>query len=633
MNYSLSLFLLLLFSLSSLQAQTEKQFIKAGNEAFVNREYYEAIAYLEDALKFSENLDATYRIAMSYYHLKDYDNATPYFEKIGPNTNFPLLRFYQGSNNKLLGNYDAAIQNYQDFLVAYPIPGFYRDKANQEIASCYWAKDQVTNTELKIKHFEKPLNTGYSDFAATYIDSNVLQVSSLQSITKNLKSDFQSKIYFYQIDAKKVSASEDLKFPIAREDSFDYANGFYLKAKNEFYYTQCYTEHELGEKSCDLYVRSFKGAEWGEAKALNLNTADFTETQPMLFVNQEGVTEIYFVSDRSGGKGKLDLWQAKELSPGQFTEPLNLPASVNTIDNESTPYFDLENQRLYFSSEWHYGFGGYDIFQSDLSNATWTVPKNLGAPINSSANDQYYYPFTHGTALIASNRKGALQLKGSACCFDIYEHELLQEEIDIDSSFIAIEELTRKGETGNKIETAFRELQKTIPVAVYFHNDEPNPKTTKTKTSLTYQDCYVDYQKVKPLYFEAFENEAIITNWFAKVDESYGYLNLFLGILSNVLPEKAVTLKIEGYCSPLALNDYNINLAKRRIVNLENYILSWNEGVLKTFYNKGQLKFISDPFGEEKSKSDVSDSYEDVKQSIYNPNAAVERRVAVIAVF
>jgi outer membrane protein OmpA-like peptidoglycan-associated protein len=238
-----------------------------------------------------------------------------------------------------------------------------------------------------------------------------------------------------------------------------------------------------------------------------------------------------------------------------------------------------------------------------------------------------------GKALFASNRKGALQLKGAACCYDVFAHVLAVNKATIDSSLLALEELSRTDHKENKIGNAFANLQQAIPVTVYFHNDEPNPKSMATKTSLTYADAFTDYQKVKPLYFETFENDNAITNWFTTVDESYDYLNRFLSILSNVLPKQQVTLEIQGYCSPLAVNVYNINLAKRRIVSLQNYVLSWNAGVLQSYFNKGQLKFTTVPFGEEKAKATVSDSYENVKQSIYNPNAALERRVAIIAVF
>jgi tetratricopeptide (TPR) repeat protein/outer membrane protein OmpA-like peptidoglycan-associated protein len=633
MKFKFALFILL-FSLGNIAfTQTEKQFLKAGDEAFENGEYYEAIAYLSDALKFNKNPDAHYKIAMSFYNLKEYNKALPYFEKIENSEAFHLLFFYKAANQKLLGNYRDAIASFEAFLEAYPIPGFFRDKAIQEIASCYWAQDQDANAEVKIEHFDKPLNTGYSDFGANYLSSELIQLSSLQSITRNLKSDFQSKIYFYEVSDKKISKSEALEFPFTEDDSLDYANGYFLKEKNQFYYTQCYTEHELGEKICDIYVRELKNNTWGEAKALNLNTVHFTETQPQVFVNKQGVTEIYFVSDRKGGQGKLDIWKAEEITSGQFSEAQNLPAPINTIDNESTPFFDLSSNTLFFSSEWHYGFGGYDIFKSEENNGTWTTPKNLGAPVNSSANDQYYYPSMQGKALFASNRKDALQLKGAACCYDIFAHVLAVNKATIDSSLLALEELSRTDHKENKIGNAFANLQQAIPVTVYFHNDEPNPKSMATKTSLTYADAFTDYQKVKPLYFETFENDNTITNWFTTVDESYDYLNRFLSILSNVLPKQQVTLEIQGYCSPLAVNVYNINLAKRRIVSLQNYVLSWNAGVLQSYFNKGQLKFTTVPFGEEKAKATVSDSYENVKQSIYNPNAALERRVAIIAVF
>ena len=82
----------------------------------------------------------------------------------------------------------------------------------------------------------------------------------------------------------------------------------------------------------------------------------------------------------------------------------------------------------------------------------------------------------------------------------------------------------------------------------------------------------------------------------------------------------------------MALNDYNINLAKRRIVSLENHLLQWNDGALKEFYDAGNLTFAPAAFGEEKADQNISDSVNETKYSIYDPKAAQERRVAIIAV-
>ena len=632
MTYRIFITILIgLFCWTSSFAQTEKQFLKAGNTAYVQGEYYEAIAYLKDALKFNKNNEeAQYKIAMSYYTLKDYDNALPYFQKVKNKADFPLIDFYLATNFKLIGEYDKAINAFETFRDSYPITGFYREKAIQEIASCYWAKDQEQDPEVVLKQFEKPVNTGFSDFGANYIDSNLLQVSSLQTDKKNMKSDFQSNIYTYDFDGEKIAKSTRSTFPEAT-DSLDHANSFYLPQKQELYYTQCYTEHEIGEKICDIYVRKYTDDTWSTPTALNINTQDYTETQPQVAIDETGKTVLYFVSDRTGGKGKLDIWTATENAYGQFSEPLNLPAPINTMDNESTPYYDVSSKTLFFSSEWHYGFGGYDMFKSELQGDKFDIPVNLGAPINSSANDQYYYPTPYNSVLFSSNREGTMQLRGSACCYDVFEQVLPEEVLEPDS--IPLITSNNMDSAANDLATVLTLLEQKLPATVYFHNDEPNPKTTKTTTTLSYADCYEDYLFVKPDYYKEFGNKPAINDWFQTVDEAYTELNAFLTLLERAIAQESkLALSIEGYCSPLALNDYNINLAKRRIVNLENYILSWENGKLQSYYNQGNLSFTTSPYGEEKADQEISDSVDDIKYSIYDPKAARGRRVAVIAV-
>jgi len=644
MNLKLITISIFMFVATLSFAQTEKQFLRAGNIAFENSEYYEAIAYFENALKFNKNnSNAIYRTAMSYYNLKDYENAAKYFKKTNDIHEYPLLDFYAATNQKALGNYEEAIALFQSFNNYYPIQGYFKAKSEQEIASCYWALDQKINEEQEITQLAKPLNTGYSDFGATYLTENIIQVTSLQSITKNLKSDFKAGVFAFDKNENKFTENEDFDFPISK-DSLDYANGFYLAEKNEFYYTECYTEHELGEKVCDIYVRKYKDNTWGNATKLNINIYEYTETQPQLSINENGESVLFFTSDRPGGKGKLDIWMAKEISFGNFEAPINLPSTINTIDNESTPYFDQEKQSLYFSSEWHYGFGGYDIFESKLDNNKWQAPTNLGEPINSSANDQYFYPTPYESVLFSSNREGAMQLKGAACCFDIFEYTIPNTTTEKDSNhLIATNDLENNIENNfnansklnnplTPIEYKIKQLTESLPATVYFHNDEPNPKSTATKTTLTYQQSYDSYKNVSPLYFATFDDETAVKNWFNNVDKAYQELNEFLEILAEILPEQKMTLTIEGYCSPLALNDYNINLAKRRIVNLENYILKWNNAQLKPYFDSGDLKFEDAPFGEEKANQQISDSVDNTKESIFNPKAAQERRVSIIAV-
>lgn len=629
MKKSLFITCFVLFGLF-IQAQTEKQFVQAGESAYADGQYYESIAYFENALKFDENnTNSLQKIALAYYEIKDYENAEKYFERLAYDPNFPLLTFYQADNFKLLGKYKEAKEAFQAFYNSYATSDFYKAKAIQEVASCSWAMDQSVNDEIVIEHFQKPLNTGFSDFGAGHISEQLIHVSSLQSTHKNMKDEFESKVFFFEVEGMKATPSESLLFPESLSDSFDVANGFYLAETESFFFSQC-TSTAQGEKLCDIYVMSLKGNNWSSPKRLAFNTAEYTETQASAYVNAQGETVLYFVSDRVGGIGKLDIWKSVSNNEGQFLSVSNIGAPINTIDNESTPFFDEASQTLYFSSAWHYGFGGYDIFRSSYEQNTYERILNLGEPLNSSANDQYYYLTSYNHALFASNRTGALQLRGSACCYDIFAHIWEEDDTDDDTDLLVNESTPE--EENEQIETFLTSLSDQLPATVYFHNDEPNPKTTASKTNLSYKKCYESYKALKPLYFEEFMDNQAIGAWFNTVDQSYADLQSFLETLLLVLPSTKIRLTIEGYCSPLAMSDYNIKLAQRRIVSLENHILDWNDGILKPYYNAGDLSFTPAPFGEEKADPQVSDSFENVKQSIYNPNAAMERRVAIIGV-
>jgi tetratricopeptide (TPR) repeat protein len=74
------------------EAQTQKQFLDAGNEAFENGDYFEAIHHFEQALKFKANEQAQYLIAMSYYELKEYEKAATHFAKAPTMENNTLSR-------------------------------------------------------------------------------------------------------------------------------------------------------------------------------------------------------------------------------------------------------------------------------------------------------------------------------------------------------------------------------------------------------------------------------------------------------------------------------------------------------------------------------------------------------------
>ena len=104
--------------------------------------------------------------------------------------------------------------------------------------------------------------------------------------------------------------------------------------------------------------------EWQWTEPVNLtvlNTKD-AETQPCL--SGDGLTLI-FASDRPGGAGKLDLWQTTRSSIDEaFGPPVPFDAPVNTKHIDNGPWISADGQTLLFSSDRPGGKGGGDIWQA-----------------------------------------------------------------------------------------------------------------------------------------------------------------------------------------------------------------------------------------------------------------------------
>ena len=94
---------------------------------------------------------------------------------------------------------------------------------------------------------------------------------------------------------------------------------------------------------------------------------------------------MVFSSDRPGSFGKVDLWLCK-FDRGKWQVPENIGKPINTKGNETMPCF-ISNTRLCFASDEHTGFGGFDLFYTDLKGGRFTAPKNMGSEINSKYND------------------------------------------------------------------------------------------------------------------------------------------------------------------------------------------------------------------------------------------------------
>ncbi len=201
-------------------------------------------------------------------------------------------------------------------------------------------------------------------------------------------------------------------------------NGAFSFDKRRFYFSRCHKDynHKL---ICSIFFSRFEHNEWQEPEKLPeiINMPFTINTMPTLGVSRNNTDMLYFVSDREGGRGGLDIWFTYfDARRNEWREPRNLGRRINSIGDDITPYYNIETKTLYFSSNGHPGFGGFDIFTSFGEARNWEGAVNLGYPINTSYDEQYYIlTENRSRGFFTSNRPGGYSLRHETCCDDIYE--------------------------------------------------------------------------------------------------------------------------------------------------------------------------------------------------------------------
>lgn len=182
-------------------------------------------------------------------------------------------------------------------------------------------------------------------------------------------------------------------------------------------FTGCNYPEGMG--SCDLYISyRLKNGKWTEAENMgSIINSEFWDSSPSLSPDKK---DLYFSSSRPGGYGGRDIWVSHRSANGKWTKPQNLGAEVNTDADETCPFIHADNQTLYFNSNGHMGYGMADLFLAKkINDSTWSKPENLGYPINTIDDE--------GSLIVAADGKTsyyASERSDSRGGLDLYSFEL-----------------------------------------------------------------------------------------------------------------------------------------------------------------------------------------------------------------
>ncbi len=656
-----------------LWGQTLKAYEKAADEALEKEEYYNAVYYYELVLRSKPKPGVYYKYAEACRQSFAYRKAEEAYQKISEHKDrerYDKLDFYYGLTLKHNGKYDEAEAAYRRFLSTPQAEGYYRQKAEQELKSCALAKElsQKPSDSIKIERLGDNINTEYSDFGAHEVgEEGQLYYSSLRFDRKKGEEEkkIDAKRFIAKLLVAKDLSSEGKALPGINLDEIHNSNSCLSPDGQRLYFTRC-----NGQRSdsiiCEIYMsRLQKNGNWSRPYKLPapLNLPGSTNTQPQIAV-EEGQEWIYFSSDRGGGQGAMDIWRARLLNDSLSDNPQNLGKSINSIENELTPYYHAPSRSLYFSSQWHLGMGGYDVFRSQYlpESDSWEEPVNMGVPVNSAANDLYWvFNSNDSSGYFASNRAGSMSITEESCCNDIYKFQFnnkitsLPPPIDTptvaiidppttDSNLIVshIPPDNKGGGDGSSYEEKIDELNKMLPLRLYFHNDEPDSNVTVGYTDKPYQLPFEHYVTLQEEYVRehagqfAPERRMIVSdkinNFFEQeVRGEYSRMNIFFDAVLQLL-ETGIPLEVQikGYTSPRSYEGYNIQLAKRRIMSVRKQFFIHRQGAFIPYFQKGMLIVTELPLGESTSPPGISDAFDDPKNSIYSVEASQERRAEIV---
>ena len=163
------------------------------------------------------------------------------------------------------------------------------------------------------------------------------------------------------------------------------ADPFVTKDGNAIYFVSNRPLHE-GEQTkqdWDIWKVQRTTSGWSETVCLDspLNSAG-NEFFPTMADNGD----LYFGSDRTGGKGRADIYVSKFIN-NQYVQPVNLGDSINTPDNEYEPFIAPDESYLIFMATYPNGIAHADFYISYNKNGVWSKAEKLPEPINSYATE------------------------------------------------------------------------------------------------------------------------------------------------------------------------------------------------------------------------------------------------------
>ncbi len=386
---------------------------KMGRSSYEIGEYYRATEKLRKAYRKEKGLEnkteMAYQLADSYYKIGEYAKAAIWY-KNAIRRGYPdfTLNLYYAECLRATKKYEQAVETYQLYLDSVP-----EDiRAINGMDACRYIQEWEENPTRYVVNSVRELNSKYSDYAPVFVgnkDNEILFTSTREDVVgkreSSITGEYNADIFRSEFQVQRQKWGE----PVLIDDSgvintSDEDGAVALsQSGDDMIFTRARFD-KTENLGTELYTTKMSRGDWSEPIKLEILGDSIVAAHPALSPDGE---YLYFVSDKPGGYGGKDIWMAKK-DGGSFSKPVNMGDKINTPGNEMFPTV-RQNGEFYFSSDYHMGMGGLDIFKAEKDqNDQWQIV-NMKAPINSSGDDfaMAFIPGEEERGMFSSNRKGA----------------------------------------------------------------------------------------------------------------------------------------------------------------------------------------------------------------------------------
>lgn len=384
----------------------QNQYTKTADKLFNRYEYVDAA---KEYLKLAEGSKAdnyVYKqLAESYYNVFNTKEAVKWYAKVVEQKQDAETYYKYAQMLKAEGNFKEADKQMQQFAQLAP---------NDQRAKAFKSNPNYLpelQGQAKLYNIVKSdVSSDKTDFGAVLTNDNNVYFASARNTSKR-NSNFNEEPYL-DIYRATYNANGTISDAVAVDNLntkwHDGPVSITSDGNTMYYGSESFNEKEFTkdkEKNAKfgkiyLYKATKEGDNWSNVKPLPFNNRGYDVRNPS--ISKDGKT-LYFSSNMPGGFGGEDIWKVS-VNGDEYGTPENLGAKVNTEANESFPYITDDNI-LFFSSNGKQGFGGLDVFRMDLNKGSDAM--NVGEPVNTSKDDfAFTYNATKKVGFFSSNRDG-----------------------------------------------------------------------------------------------------------------------------------------------------------------------------------------------------------------------------------